>query len=329
MHIVIPNLNGQFLESCLISLFAQTKKDIVVIVVDNASSPQSLAVHKKFKNEKRLVWLPQEINYGFAGGVNIGLRYAMKDGASYIALCNNDMVVDKNWTQELQKPFTDNSIGIAVSKQLDETGKHIDSTGEIYSTWGLSGSRGRGEEEKGQYDQNLELFAAPGGASAYRTEMLRQIGLFDNDFFAYYEDIDISFRAQLYGWGIRYAPKATVRHKIGATSSRKKGFTTYQTFKNLPLLLWKNVPSPLIFSVAPRMYLVYWLFFFSAITKGNGWPALKGACVSLRYLPKKLVERRHIQKNKKRSADDIRRQLYQGIPPSYTNLHSLKRKLLG
>ena len=85
--------------------------------------------------------------------------------------------------------------------------------------------------------------------------MLKQIGLFDEDFFAYYEDVDISFRAQLAGWKVAYAPKAVAYHQIGATSSKIKGFTTYQTMKNLPMLLWKNVPAGLLISVVPRFSL--------------------------------------------------------------------------
>src|SRR6201999_312952 len=93
-----------------------------------------------------------------------------------------------------------------------------------------------------KYDKQTAVFVASGGASLYRIKMLQEIGLFDEDFFAYYEDVDLSFRAQLAGWKVAYAPRAVAYHQIGATSGHIKGFTTYQTIKNLPLLFYKNVP---------------------------------------------------------------------------------------
>ena len=90
-------------------------------------------------------------------------------------------------------------------------------------------------------------------------QAVRQIGLFDEDFFAYYEDVDISFRAQLAGWKVAFVPGAIVYHEIGATSGRVKGLAAYHTLKNLPLLMWKNVPWRLMPKVWPRLALAYTL----------------------------------------------------------------------
>lgn len=117
--------------------------------------------------------------------------------------------------------------------------------------------------------------------------MLQEIGLFDEDFFAYYEDVDLSFRAQLSGWKVLYSPAAIAYHQIGATSSKIEGFTTYQTIKNLPWLLWKNVPSRLLWQVVPRFKLAYVSFFISAL-EGSRSSRPSRACLCLFCYSKKL-----------------------------------------
>ena len=106
--------------------------------------------------------------------------------------------------------------------------------------------------------------------------MLNDIGLFDEDFFMYYEDVDLSFRAQLAGWKVRYTPKAIAYHKVGASSQKVPGFAVFNTFKNLPLVLIKNVPGRLFWTIGARFFLTYWLIFASAIRHGNGCPAFRG-----------------------------------------------------
>src|SRR5207253_2984925 len=138
-----------------------------------------------------------------------------------IALFNNDAVADKNWLQSLVNTMSANSeVGIATSKLLLEDKKHIDSTGDFYSIWGMPLPRGRNQLDNGQFDKPEEVFGATGGASLYRAKMLNEIGLFDEKFFAYYEDVDISFRARLAGWKVYYQPKAIAYHGLSKTSSR-------------------------------------------------------------------------------------------------------------
>ncbi len=125
----------------------------------------------------------------------------------YIGLFNNDAVADKDWLKNLTQVLDENSdTGIVTCKLVDANNQHLDSTGDIYTVWGLPFPRGRGEPVSTKYDDKTDIFAASGGASLYRTKMLEEIGLFDEDFFAYYEDVDLSFRAQLAGWKVKYAP---------------------------------------------------------------------------------------------------------------------------
>ncbi|HXB12101.1 MAG TPA: glycosyltransferase family 2 protein, partial [Bacteroidia bacterium] len=264
---------------------------------------------------------------GFAEGVNGGIRRAIDLGVEYVALFNNDAVANKDWLEMLVKELDKKlSVGIATCKFLNIDKVHLDSTGDLLTIWGLPYPRGRGEKIKSEYDNDTIVFGATGGASIYRVSMLREIGLFDKDFFAYYEDVDISFRAQLSGWEVSYVPTSVAYHEIGATSKRIKGFTTYQTMKNLPWILWKDVPIRYFFRVGWRFYIAYTAFFLSAARRGQIWPAFKGASMSALLLPKKIVQRWHIQSTMKVPPEYIWSILTHDLPPNAYNLRVARDK---
>lgn len=163
----------------------------------------------------------------------------------------------------------------------------------------------------------------------YRVSMLKSVGLFDNDFFAYYEDVDLSFRAQLAGWKVAYVASSEAYHHIGATSTKIAGFTTRQTMKNIPWLLWKNVPWQMIPTILPRFTLAYISFMFSAISRGQGVPAITGSLISFMYLPKKFVQRYSIRRQRKVSVDYIKSIITHDLPPDATKLLKLRGLLKG
>lgn len=321
--VVVPNWNGEdSLSECLDSLLIQTMN---VIVVENGSKDNSLELLKS--NYPKVKVVVHDKNLGFAGGVNSGIRTAIADGFEYVALFNNDAVADKNWLKSLEDEFNTNTeVGIATCKLLTHDGKHIDSTGDIYTVWGLPYPRGRDEPISSKYDKQRDIFAASGGASIYRVKMLEEIGLFDEDFFAYYEDVDISFRAQLAGWKVKFVPDAIAYHQIGASSSKIHGFTTLQTMKNLPLLLIKNVPRKYVLRMSLRLLLVQSLFLGRAITSGRGVPAIKGSLKALVLIPRKASERRKIQLSKKVSDEYIWSIITHDLPPNAHALRNVRQK---
>ncbi len=323
--VVIPNWNGiDSIAPCLESLQKQTLK-AQIIVVDNGSTDDSVELIKQQFPGVTLLELSR--NLGFAGGVNIGINYGLEKNIEYIGLFNNDAVADKSWLKHLVSELDKNNrVGIATGKLLDADRKHIDSTGDLYTTWGLPYPRGRGEPVSDKYDSDTEIFAASGGASLYRAEMFRQVGLFDQDFFAYYEDIDLSFRAQLAGWKVAYIPNALAFHQIGATSGKLKGFVTYQTIKNLPWLMWKDVPGPLLPTILARFSIAYLSFVIRALGRGQVGPVFKGTLVSLLLLPKKIVQRFFIQHNRSVTADYIKSILVFNLPPNARCLRAVRAK---
>ena len=321
--VIVLNWNGKdSLKSCLDSLLAQSLK-CTIFVVENGSIDGSLEYLKKNYPQVRLI--VNQVNLGFAGGANTGIRQVINEKFTHVALFNNDAVAAKDWLKYLFKALLDNAdTGIATCKLATADNTHLDSTGDLYTTWGLPYPRGRGEPVGAQYDGQTNIFSASGGASLYRTKMLEEIGLFDEDFFAYYEDVDISFRAQLAGWKVRYVPESVAYHQIGATSGKIKGFTTYQTIKNLPWIVVKDVPKGLIGTVLPRFLLAYSSFIGQAILRGQGWTALKALSVSIRKLPKKLRERKLIQSQKTASLDYISNLLTHDLPPNAYNLRRVR-----
>lgn len=321
----MPNWDGaDRLRACLDSLVAQAQEH-VVIVVDNGSVDESVDIVEKDYPEAILI--RHSKNLGFTGGVNAGIKYAMEQKGEYVALVNNDAVADKRWLKNLVG-FLDNNpkAGIATSKICDAKKIHLDSTGEYYTSWALPFPRGRGEPYSDKYDKDTWIFGASGGASLYRIETLEQIGIFDDDFFAYYEDIDISFRAQLAGWKVAYVPAAEVYHEISATSSQIKGFATYHTLKNLPMLMWKNVPWTLMPKIFPRFLVLYLSISASALARGQIVPVLKGVTMSILLWPKKMAQRYQIKKNRVVSVSYISSIIDKDLPPNATKLRRLRAK---
>jgi len=321
ISVVVPNWNGKDdLPACLDSLLAQTES-CRIIVVENGSTDGSLEFLKS--NYPQVELIVHQKNLGFDGGVNAGIRKSLADGDEFVALFNNDAVADKDWLKYLIADLeTHQEAGIATCKFVSSDGTHIDSTGDLYTTWGLPYPRGRGEPINDKYDSEVEIFGATGGATLYRINMLKQIGIFDEDFFAYYEDIDISFRAQLAGWKVRFVPESVAFHQISATSSKIKGFATYQTIKNLPWVLHKNAPASVYWRIWPKFFIAYHSFVFAAIARGSVGPALKGYGKMLLLLPKKTVERWRIQHNRKVSSSYIWNLFTHELPP---NAHKLRK----
>jgi hypothetical protein len=329
--VVIPSWNGaDGLRRCIDSVLAQSLQPHL-IVVDNGSVDGSVELIETYYPSVELI--KHTTNKGYAGGVNPGYRRAMEMEADYTAPFNNDAVADPKWLEHLVRYMDAHpEAGIATCKVTSSDGSHLDSTGDYYTSWGLPYPRGRGEPDTGQYDSQAEVFGASGAASLYRVSMLREIGLLDEDFFAYYEDVDISFRAQLAGWRVTYVPDSVIYHELSVTGGRIKGFFALQTVKNYPWLLVKNVPGRLLPHVLPRFLLAYVLFIGRAVLRGQGQYALQGLGKAVRLLPKKLRERRRIQRGRKVSPEYIWSIMTHDLPPNAANLRRLRavwRRLSG
>lgn len=279
--IIIPNWNGSdVISQCLASL-ELLKHPADIIVVDNGSTDNSVEIIKS--KHPKITLLEFADNAGFAGGVNRGIKYALEHNYSYVALFNNDAVAKKDWLSELVNQFdTNEKIGIVTGKLMRSDKIHIDSTGDFYTIWGLPYPRGRNQKDEGQYNKVEEVFGASGGASLYKAELFKDIGLFDEDFFAYYEDVDISFRAQMAGWKIVYTPKAIAYHAVGGTSSKMGDFTRFHSAKNFLLLYARNMPTGLYWKYLAVFSIQLLRMFISSTLRGKPIPFIKGSLSALK-----------------------------------------------
>lgn len=324
--VVIPNWDGAAMIPAAVKSLQKQSLGCDIIVVDNGSRDESLAYLRPLAAQKQIILIEHAKNIGFTGGVNAGFTYALNHGYHAVASLNNDAIADKNWLSSLADCLdSDAKIAAVTCKMLSADGKTIDSTGDLLTIWGLPYPRGRGEPASSKYDRDTDIFGASGGATLFRCQALREVGLYDQDFFAYYEDTDLSLRMRLAGWSIKLEPRAFVLHQISATGNRVKGFTTLHTMKNLPWVIIKDIPLSLWWRMVPRFTLAYGMFFGRAVLDGRGLWALRGFLLSIILLPKKIGQRWRIQKKRKISPAQVNALLLPDLPPNATKLRRLRQ----
>ena len=260
--IVIPNYNGKhFMEPCLSSLSEQTYKDFHILVVDNASSDGSIEYMEENYPDIELIKLQK--NYGFSKAVNIGIQHSR---TPYVILLNNDTTVDTRYVGEMVKAIEKSPKIFSVSSKMIQMyhPELIDSAGDLYTLlgWGVCRGCGRPISNYTKYD---EIFTACAGAAIYRRSVFDDIGYFDENHFAYLEDIDIGYRARIYGYYNMYCPTALVYHVGSGTSGSKyNSFKVKLAARNNLYLNYKNMPAlQLVLNFIPLAigYFVKYLFF--------------------------------------------------------------------
>jgi GT2 family glycosyltransferase len=293
VDIVIPTYNGKkYLHTCLTSIFRQSWQSFSVIVVDNGSTDGSLDYVKSNFTQVRLIGLPE--NRGFSCAVNAGI----KAGESpLIFLLNNDTELAGDCLEKLVQAAAASSDHFFAPRMLSFTDhSRLDGAGDGFLRGGVGYRLGTMEKDGPPYDRPAQVFGACGGAALYRRSMLQQIGLFDEDFFAYLEDVDLNFRANRAGCTCRYVPESVVYHVGSATTGSKiNPFTVRLSTRNNLYLLGKNYPLAWFvrFFPAIAVYQLCWLLF---VIKKLEFPAyLAGLAGFVRGLPLMLAKRKSVQ----------------------------------
>ena len=293
--IVIPNWNTrEFLGGCLASLRRQTFGDFETILVDSASTDGSVEFVNENFPETRTIALPE--NRGFSGAVNAGIEAS---DAELVVLLNNDTEQDPGWLAALVRAAdTHPEAGLFASKLVNFGDRRLlDGAGDALRKSGLPYRLGHGERDRGQFGSEGFVFGACAAAALYRRGVFEEVGLFDEDFFAYCEDGDLSFRAQLAGHRCLYVPDSVVYHVGSVSTGGKRSATaTRLGTRNGLLLLVKNLPGSLVWSYLPSIVLgqLSRLLVVSLSPGGLG-AHLEGLAGAWRLLPKMLKKRRHIQ----------------------------------
>ncbi|MDL2254475.1 glycosyltransferase family 2 protein [Ruminococcaceae bacterium OttesenSCG-928-I18] len=287
--IVLPNLNGAgWLEGCIQSLYAQTEQGFELIIVDNGSTDESLATARGWAAREencRLVEMGE--NTGFSRAVNRGISLSR---APYVLLFNNDAFAEPGMLSTLLSRIEQAGDIFAVQPLMRRhfEPEKADDCGDFVTLFGWAFKRGDGLPAA-RYQKAGRVFSACGGAALYRKSLLGEIGGFEEHFFAYLEDVDISWRANSRGYRCLYEPAACCTHICGATTNRGKGgqynaFKSIQSGRNSLLLPYKNMPLLMLVLNFPFLlvgYLVKTLVFH---LRGFGPPWRQGFLEGMRLL---------------------------------------------
>jgi len=276
--------------------------------------------YSKIPANRKIIIFSNKRNYGFSKGNNIGIRFAKRYLKSdYVCLLNNDTIVDRNWLMQLIKGITsDKKIGSCSSKLLMyENNRIINSTGIMIIRDGTGIDRGRNKFDENQYDNQTNIFGACAAGAIYSIDAMNDVGILDEDFFAYYEDVDLSWRLQLSGWKCKYVPTAVVYHKYSKSSGPSSLFKVYQGERNRIWIIIKNYPFILLVIAFPYNLLkLLLLFYYNLQGQGRGtlysgkhplkkilWTMIKGrthAWIGIGNMirkRKKIIEKKKVTNN--------------------------------
>jgi len=313
VSIIILTYNSErYIENCLKSVSGQTYDNIEILIVDNNSNDGTRGILRELKGNQRVI-LNNE-NLGYAGGNNIGIKQSRGE---YVILINPDVVLDKNFVQEIVSEFEkDPKIGSVQGKiyQMNKRVKTniIDTVGFEFFKSGRIIDRGQGEQDNRQYDKSYEIFGVNGAAAVYRRETLNDVELkeeyFDEDFFCYAEDFDLAWRARLRGWKSVFNPKAIAWHDRTSSKSISGGWKEFRktrksqslwlrkmSWRNVWLAFIKNLPLKSFFH--PQFLKRQIKFCFYLLIFEPGVLLIKFSIIKL--LPRMLKKRKIIMENKK------------------------------
>lgn len=276
VSVVTPNYNGiKFLESFFNSLNEDSECIGEVIIIDNASSDGSTEYIKNntFKFPVKLI--ENSENKGFAPAVNQGIKQAKYD---YIFSLNNDTEVKKGSIKKLLELISsDKNIFSVQAKMLQYNNKNlIDDVGDEYNL--LAWTKKTGENHNSdEYGKVREIFSSCAGAAMYNKTILNELGLFDDEFFAYMEDVDLALRANINGYKNLLCPEAVVYHIGSATSgSRYNEFKVKLAARNNVWVVYKNIPIPLKIINFIFLFIGFFIKYLFFLKKGFGSTYLSG-----------------------------------------------------
>lgn len=293
--VVIPNYNGKhFLKDCLDSLAKQKYRDFETLIVDNASTDGSIEFIEQ--NYKNVTLMKLDKNYGFCGGVNIGIKASKTE---YVLLLNNDTEVDENFVGNMVKAIDKSPKIFSVSSRMVNfyTRDIMDDAGDTYNLLGYGAQRGVGQPIK-RFDKPAKVFSACGGAAIYRKSVFEEMGYFDENHFAYLEDIDVGYRAKTRGYINTYEPKAIVYHVgSGTTGSKYNSFKVKMAARNNIYVIYKNMPLLQLIINLPTLiigYIVKMLFFARKGFAKDYFLGLKEGILTVRKLKKQKFQWKNI-----------------------------------
>lgn len=314
-YLVVCWNNREIIDECLQSLQAQTYKNNAIYVIDNASADDT--AQYVADNYPDVILITSDANNGFAKGNNMLIQEALKDSdVGYMALINSDAVLDKDWTTEIMSYLsTKTNVAAAQGITLDYYDHGTIDAEHIYvGTNFQSVQYGYGNRFKQAYAHPRKVFGVNAAAAMYSREFIEeQPGnvLFDERFYMYLEDVDVSFRAIVTGWSNYYIPSARAYH-MGSVSSKKRssGYNIQMTIRNQAALLFKNMPAKTFFAFLPEA-IKFERHFYRYLKQVHGKEVAKKARMSrlkgICRLPIYVADRYRLRRRTKINHTDLER----------------------
>lgn len=317
--------NLENLNHCLACLTVQTLKDYETIIIDNGSSNCKVDEwHQKYPGLNLRVNI-FSTNLGYAVANNIGVRLAH---GKWIALLNADAFPEPDWLEKLLKAAEENpEFSVFASRQLQANSPELlDGAGDAYHMTGLAWRQHYNQLAQDYGHKFEEVFSACPTAALYSREEFINIGGFDEDYFSYFEDVDLGFRLRLSGAKCLYVPEAVVHHVGSASTGKRSDFSVYYGYRNMIWTFFKDMPAPLLWLCLP-LHLATLAFFVVYLTaRGQGRVILKAIRDAIRGLPNLLVKRREIQRNRKASTRELLRVMSTGLFEPYREFMQRNQK---
>lgn len=309
--VIIINFNsGTFLTRSVAALQAQTYRAFTTIVVDNASTDNSVAIMQSQFHEITVIHAAG--NLGFAGGNNLAIRNS--GDCHWIALLNPDAFPESTWLSSLMAAARSRREYSSFASQVvfDSNPGMLDGTGDEYHLSGFAWRRMH-RSPVARATRCLEVFAPSATAALYRKDVLDEAKGFDERYFCYYEDVDLGLRLRLLGYRSLYVADAVVRHVGSGITGRRSAFVTYHTQRNRIWTYVKNMPSPWLWIFLPMhiFYQVAVIGLYAA--QGQLGPALRGTLDALRGMRQTLEVRRAVQDTRRATFSELAQSMRKGI----------------
>ncbi len=311
--VVIVNYNGgEMLARAVASVKQQTFTDYRLIVVDNASSDDSIALMEA--GNPCVEVLPAGANLGFAAANNLAVR--RYPGSRWIALLNPDAFPEPLWLQTLVDAARVHPDSAAfASRTIDARDDTLlDGAGDACHISGRYWRRGHRCSASRHYLQREEIFSACAAAALYSRPAWEQVGGLDEDFFCYGEDVDLGFRLQLAGYKCLYIADAIARHYGSALTGERSDFSTYHGQRNLLWVYVKNMPAILFWPLLPYHLILNAAALLGCALRGQGRTAFRAKVDAIRGIVGAWRKRSAIQRRRRASVRRIWAVLSAGLP---------------
>ncbi len=312
------------LQRCLKSLHAQTYRDFETIIVDNGSTDS--LVDEQLDQNSGIIVEHLHKNLGFATANNIGSRLAR---GKWLVLLNTDAFPEPHWLQNLVAAAEANpDVTSFSSRQLQANNpEFLDGAGDAYHVSGMAWRIGLGYPAKSYGLRPGPLFSPCAAAAMYLREAFLDVGGFDEDFFSYFEDVDLGFRLQLKGYRSMYVPDAVVHHIGSATFGVRSDFAFYHSHRNLIWTYFKNMPASLFWRYLPAHVMANLIYLFYYTLQGRGKVLWKAKWDAIQGLPKALKKRKNIQNTRLISNGDLLASMQRGWLQPYLLGYHLRHAL--